>query len=179
LKNLLEFIPLLIFFFVFKTSGIIAATLSLVISSMLAFLIVTICYKKLAIMPLISAIILGFFGFLTWYLQDPFFIKIKPTIVNSLFASILFISYLLKKPVLQFLLGNIFIMPKDAWLTLTIRFTLFFFFLALLNEIIWRNFSLEFWVNFKVFGFLPITLIFTISQMPFMMRYQSTGTEKK
>lgn len=178
MKNILEFIPLLIFFFVFKSSGIIPATIALVIASLIAFAIISFHSKKLAYMPLISAVILGFFGFLTWYLQDPFFIKIKPTIVNSLFGIILIISYVIKKPILQLLLNNVFEMPKDAWLTLTIRFSLFFFFLAVLNEIIWRNFSLDFWVNFKVFGFLPITLIFTISQMPFMMRYHSLNSEK-
>jgi len=170
LKNILEFIPLVIFFIAYKKAGIITATLALVVTSLISFTILTYQTKKVAMMPLISAVLLGFFGFLTWYMQDPVFIKIKPTIINLLFGTIFVGGYLFKKPLFKYILQDAIIMDDPAWLTMTLRWGLFFIFLGGLNEFIWRGFSEDFWVNFKVFGMLPITIAFTLSQAPFMMR---------
>ncbi len=179
MKNILEFIPLLLFFIFYKKVGIISATLILVVATAISVAILMVKTGKIAKMPLFSAIILGIFGFFTWYFQDPIFIKMKPTILNSLFAVIFIGGYYLKKPLLKYVFDGALEMPDNAWLTLGLRFGLFFIFLAIINEFIWRNFSEEFWVSFKVFGFLPMSIIFTISQLPFMLRYQPKDKLKK
>ncbi|MFZ8865061.1 MAG: septation protein IspZ [Rickettsiales bacterium] len=172
MKQIIEFIPLLLFFITYSFTDIITATVVLAISSIIAFLVILAYSKKVTFMPLFSAIIIGFFGFLTWYLQNPIFIKIKPTILNFSFGLIFLISYFLKKPLVKLLLQQALKMEEHYWLVMTYRWGLFFIFLAILNEFIWRNFSEDFWVSFKVFGMMPITLIFTLAQMPFIIRHQ-------
>lgn len=121
-------------------------------------------------MPLISAIILGIFGGLTLISGDDLFIKIKPTLINLLFATLLFYGYFSKRPLIKHLFGESLKMEDKIWIVLSLRWGLFFVFLAILNEAIWRNFSTDFWVNFKVFGVFPISMIFTLSQVPFMVK---------
>jgi intracellular septation protein len=179
MKQLLEFIPLILFFYFYKKSGIMHATLVLVIASTISFAILTIKEKKVAFMPLISALVIGGFGFLTWYFQDPTFIKMKPTIVNTIFSLVFITAYAIKKPFVKHVFGEAMEMPDNAWLTLSIRFGIFFLTLATINELIWRNFSEEFWVSFKVFGFLPISIIFTMSQLPFMLRHSNLKEKHK
>lgn len=175
LKFFCEVTPLLIFFFIFKTSNhpkpIIDATLYLVIST---FIVLAICYyltKYIPKLPLFSALVLAIFGVATILFDNEIFIKIKPTLLNLIFATILFYSYYSKKLFLKEILGSAIIMEDKAWLILSIRWALFFVALAILNEVIWRNFSTDFWVKFKVFGMMPISIIFTLSQMPFMMKH--------
>jgi len=174
IKNLCEYLPLIIFFGVYKLSHnpmpIIPATLSMIIVTFITLLISYILYKEIPLMPLVSAIILGIFGGLTVLLKDDIFIKLKPTIINSLFAAILLYGYIIKKPFLYYILGSQIKVSHNAWLKLSLRWAAYFLFLAFLNEIIWRSFSTDFWVQFKVFGMLPLTLIFTMSQIPFIMR---------
>ena len=172
MKNILEFIPLLLFFIIYHKYDLITATVTLVIATILAVSIIAAQTKKIAKMPLFSALILSIFGFLTWYFNDAIFIKIKPTIINLCFAAILFSGYFMKKPILKYLFNHTIDLSDRAWLVLTLRWGIFFIFLAILNEFIWRNFTEDFWVSFKVFGFLPITIIFTISQAPYMLRHQ-------
>lgn len=172
MKNLLEFLPLAVFFIIYKKYDIITATIALVIVSLLSVLILTIKTKEIPKVPLFSALILGVFGFFTWYFNDPIFIKMKPTVINSIFAIVFLLGYFYKKPMLKYLFDKAFEMKNQAWLVLTLRWGIFFIILAIVNEIIWRNFSEEFWVSFKVFGFLPMTIIFTISQLPYMLRNQ-------
>lgn len=173
-KFLTDFLPLIIFFVIYKTSKaqnpLIDATIYLVITTIIAIAISYLLTKKIAMLPLISALILGFFGALTVILHDEIFIKLKPTIINLIFAAILLYGYFTKKPLLSYILGDKVKMDQQAWLTLSLRWALFFTFLAILNEIIWRSFSTDFWVQFKVFGMMPLSLIFTISQLPFMIR---------
>lgn len=173
-KFLTDFLPLIIFFVIYKTSKaqnpLIDATIYLVITTIIAIVISYLLTKKIAMLPLISALILGFFGALTVILHDEIFIKLKPTIINLIFAAILLYGYFTKKPLLSYILGDKVKMDQQAWLTLSLRWALFFTFLAILNEIIWRSFSTDFWVQFKVFGMMPLSLIFTISQLPFMIR---------
>ena len=173
-KILCDYLPLIIFFVVYKFSNsqrpLIAATSSMVVSTFFALIISYFLTKKIALVPLFSALVLGFFGCLTIFLKDDFYIKIKPTIINLIFAGILFFGYLSKKPLLSYLMGSQIKISPQAWLILSLRFALFFVFLAILNEVIWRNFSTNFWVQFKVFGMAPLSMIFTFSQLPFMMR---------
>ncbi|MES2677320.1 MAG: septation protein A [Pseudomonadota bacterium] len=176
LKFSCDFLPLLIFFLVYKTSNnnhpIIPATIALVLITFIALLINYLITKQIAKMPLFSAIILGFFGFLTIFSGNEIFIKIKPTLVNLLFAAILLFGYFSKKPLLKMLLGSAFEISDQAWLHLSLRWAGFFIFLAILNEIIWRNFSTDFWVQFKVFGILPISILFTLLQIPYLLGQQ-------
>lgn len=172
-KFLCDYLPLIIFFAFFKLSNssnpLLPATLAMIITTFIALVISFLLLKKVPKIALFSAVILGFFGGLTLFLHNDIFIKIKPTVVNLTFASILIFGYFKKKPFISYLLGEQIKMSVDAWLKLSLRWGIFFMFLALLNEIIWRNFSTEFWVQFKVFGMMPISIIFTISQMPFMI----------
>ena len=174
IKFLCDYLPLIIFFACYKLAKtpnpLITATIYMVITTFIALVISYILTKKIPMVALVSGIVLGIFGGLTVFLNDEIFIKIKPTIINLLFAVILFYGYFTKKPLLSYLLGEQIKMKNAAWLTLSARWALFFIALALLNEIIWRNFSTNFWVQFKVFGMMPISLIFTISQVPFMMK---------
>ncbi len=150
----------------------VAITLSLTVSYVLT--------RKLPIMPVISGVVVLVFGALTLWLQDDHFIKLKPTIVNCLFGSILLGGLLFGKSLLGYVFDSVFKLDDEGWRKLTFRWGLFFFFLAAVNEIVWRNFSTDFWVSFKVFGAMPITLIFTISQMRLIQAHSlsAPGAEK-
>ncbi len=180
-KFLCDYLPLIIFIGVYKFSSapdpLIPATLCLLVSSFIALLVAYILTRKIAKMPLISAITLGVFGGLTLISGDDLFIKIKPTLINLLFAVILFYGYFTKRPIIKHLFGGNLKMPNQAWLTLSLRWGIFFIFLAVLNEAIWRNFTTDFWVNFTVFGVFPISMIFTISQVPYMIKNIKKGND--
>ncbi len=173
-KFLVDFLPLIIFFAVFKLSKspkpIIDATIALIIVTAIVLIIHYIICKKIALVPLFSALILGFFGGLTIFSGNEIFIKTKPTIVNSCFAVILFFGYFTKKPLLKYLFGTALELGQSAWMALSFRWGCFFIFMAILNEIIWRNFPTEFWVQFKVFGMLPCTILFGLLNMPYIIR---------
>jgi intracellular septation protein len=164
----------LAFFLIYKTSGaknpIIHATIGLVFVTLITLTISYIATKQIAVMPLFSAVVLSVFGFLTIFSGNEIFIKIKPTLINLLFAAILLFGYFSKKPLLKNLLGSAFDLKEEAWLELSKRWAIFFIFLAILNEFIWRNFSTDIWVQFKVFGILPISILFTIAQIPYIMK---------
>lgn len=173
-KFLYDYLPLIVFFACYKLAKtpdpLITATIWMIITTFVALIISYFLTKKIPMVALFSGALLGIFGGLTILLKDDIFIKTKPTIINLLFAAILLYGYFAKKPFLSYLLGEQIKMGNHAWLTLSARWAIFFIFLALLNEIIWRNFSTDFWVQFKVFGMMPISLIFTVSQVPFMIR---------
>jgi intracellular septation protein len=128
-------------------------------------------YHKLPIMPLVSGAVVLVFGTLTLYLRDDTFIKLKPTLVYLIFAAVLGAGLLLKKPLLELLLGSAFNLSDEGWRKLTVRWVLFFVAMAVVNEVVWRNFSTDVWVSFKAFGFLPITFLFALAQMPLIQRY--------
>jgi intracellular septation protein len=130
-------------------------------------------------MPLVSGIVVLVFGALTLYLHDEVFIKMKPTIVNTLFGVILLGGLAFGKSLLGYVFHSAFQLDAEGWRKLTLRWGLFFFFLAILNEVVWRNFSTDFWVAFKVWATMPITILFTISQMPLIMRHSLDGEVKK
>ena len=174
LKFLTDFVPIILFFAVYKLSKnpdpIIPATISLIVSTIITLAISYIFTRKIAKMPLFSAILLGVFGGITIFSGNDIFIKMKPTLLNLLFAAILFTGYFMKKPLLNYLFEGAINMSHDAWLKFSFRWACLFVFLAILNEIIWRNFSTDFWVQFKVFGMLPISIIFALINMPFILR---------
>lgn len=151
----------------------VAITISLVVSHLLT--------GKLPIMPLVTGIVVLVFGGLTLYLQDELFIKLKPTIVNLLFGSILLGGLAFGRSLLGYVFDSVFKLDDEGWRKLTFRWGVFFLFLAVLNEIIWRNFSTDFWVAFKVWGMMPISMVFTLSQMPLIMKHSTEpigGQEK-
>lgn len=174
-KFLSDFLPLIVFVVVYKTSKsespILQATLWMVIVTVVSTIASYLLTKKIAKMPLISALMLGVFGSITVFSGNDYFIKIKPTLLNLIFAAILLFGFFTKKPLISYLFGGeLKLKSEEAWHQLSFRWALFFIFLAVLNEVIWRNFSLDFWVNFKVFGVLPISIIFTIMQVPFILK---------
>ena len=173
MKALLDITPLLVFLITYKKYDIITATIALVISTIITVIILALKTKKISKVQIVTALILTISGFFTWYFDNAIFIKIKPTIVNLIFAAILLYGYFFKKPMLKYILNNALILKSEAWINLNLRWGLFFIFLSIINELIWRNLSEDIWVNFKVFGFLILTLLFTISQLPYMLRNQT------
>ncbi len=174
-KFLSDFLPLIVFVAIYKNSQnenpILLATFWMIVVTAVSLTVSYFMTRKIAKMPLISALLLGIFGSITVFSGNDIFIKIKPTLLNLVFAAILLYGYLVKKPLISYLFGGeLKLKNQEAWHQLSLRWASFFIFLAFLNEIIWRNFSLDFWVNFKVFGVLPISIIFTIMQVPFILK---------
>ena len=170
-KPIIEFGPVVVFFYFFiKTGEIQSAILPLMIAAGIAIVASLLIEKKINQMLLFSTILIFIFGSLTIYFNDPFFIKIKVTIVNLIFAVILYVGILFKKLFLKSLMGGSLKMSDDSWLTLSKRWAVFFLFLAICNEIVYRNFSDAFWVNFKLFGIMGLTFIFIFSQVFFIQK---------
>ena len=175
LKCLTDFGPLAIFFFYYYNNdkNLSIAIPPLIIATIIALIVVWIYEKKIPPMPLISGILITFFGGLTIYFNDPIFIYIKPTIINIIFALALFLGkYFTNEPILKKILGKSIALSNIGWEILNKRWMFFFLGLALLNELVWRTQSEEFWVNFKVWGMLPITIIFTGFQIGLINRYK-------
>jgi intracellular septation protein len=171
LKLAIELGPLLVFFGANAAAGIYVGTAAFMVATLISLGVAWLLYRKVPVMPLVSGAIVLVFGGLTLYLRDETFIKLKPTIVYSMFAVLLAAGLLTKKPVLELLFGPVFHLTEQGWRKLTLRWTMFFVAMALLNEVVWRNFSTDAWVSFKAFGFLPLTFLFAILQVPLMQRY--------
>ena len=171
-KLLIDIGPLAVFFIFYTRSGLQASILPLMIATVIAVLFSYILEKKIPIMPTVGAGIVLIFGGLTIYFDNEVFIKMKPTIINLIFAIILYGGMLVKKPLLKILLGAALRLEEEGWRILTYRWIGFFIALAVLNEIVWRTQSTDIWVNFKVFAILPITFIFTMTQFPLIKKYQ-------
>ena len=171
-KLLIDIGPLAVFFIFYTQSGLQEAILPLMIATVIAVLISYVLEKKIPIMPTLGAGIVLIFGGLTIYFNDETFIKMKPTIINAVFAIILYGGIIFKKPLLKYLLGAALKLEEEGWKILTQRWIAFFIALAVLNEVVWRTQTTDLWVNFKVFGILPITFIFTMSQFPLIKKYQ-------
>lgn len=165
LKLGLELGPLVVFFLLNYRAGIFVATGGFMIATVISLTASKLLLGKIAVMPLVTGVFVMIFGGLTLYLADDLFIKLKPTIVNCIFGSILLGGLAFKVPLLKPLLGDAFPLDDEGWVKMTFRWGVFFFVLALLNEAIWRNFSTDFWVNFKVFGIMPLTMLFAGSQV--------------
>jgi intracellular septation protein len=186
LKLAIEMGPLMVFFFanargewlierfpVLANIGgpIFIATALFMAATVLALVVSWILIRSLPIMPLISGIVVLVFGSLTLWLHDENFIKMKPTIINALFGVILLGGLYFGKSLLGYVFDSAFKLNAEGWRKLTMRWGIFFLFLAVLNEAVWRSFSTDFWVAFKVWGTMPITLLFTFAQMPLVMKY--------
>ena len=178
LKLAIELGPLLVFFGTNAAAGIYAGTAAFMAATIVSLVVAWFAYHKVPIMPLVSGVIVLVFGGLTLYLRDETFIKLKPTIVYLTFAAFLGAGLLLRKPVLELLLGSVFNLTELGWRKLTLRWALFFIAMAVLNELVWRNVSTDAWVSFKAFGFLPLTFIFAMAQMPLMQRYSAADDNK-
>jgi intracellular septation protein len=176
LKIVVEWGPLMAFFIANVKGGIFLATGVFMAATTVALAVAWIATRRLAMVPLISAIFVGLFGALTLWLQDEVFIKVKVTLVNALFGSILLVGLYFGKQFLKSIMGETLVMDDEGWRKLTLRWGLFFFALAGLNEIMWRALSTDAWVNFKVFGILPLTLLFALSQVPLMQRHMKAVT---
>jgi intracellular septation protein len=196
LKLVLELGPLMVFFFA-NTRGewlaqkfpalaelggsIFIATGLFMAATVIALAASWLLTRTLPIMPLVSGVVVLVFGALTLWLQDDVFIKMKPTIVNMLFGAVLLGGLAFGKPLLGYVFNAAFNLDPEGWKKLTFRWGLFFLFLAVANEVVWRNFSTDAWVAFKVWGIMPITLLFTFSQMPLILRHslEARGEEGK
>jgi intracellular septation protein len=194
LKMALELGPLLIFFFgnlrgewLAKTfpaltaigGPLLIATALFMAATVLSLIISKIVFKHLPVMPFVSGIVVMVFGGLSIWLQDETFIKMKPTIVNTLFGVTLLGGLAFGTSLLGYVFNAAFQLDAEGWRKLTLRWGIFFLFLAVLNEVVWRNFSADVWVNFKVWGTMPITILFTLAQMPLIMKHSLEEKEER
>jgi intracellular septation protein len=171
-KLLAETGPLVVFFTANASRGIFWGTGAFMVATVVALVTSRIVLGRIPILPLVSGFFVVVFGGLTLLLQDALFIKLKPTIVNLFFACTLFSAWLLRRPLLQYLLGDVLALSQAGWCKLTFRWACFFVCLAALNEIVWRNFSESAWVGFKVWGIMPLTMAFAIAQMGVLKRFE-------
>jgi intracellular septation protein len=171
LKLALDLGPLVLFFIANGRFGIFGATGVFMAATVVALVAGYALTRHVPVMPLVSAIVVLIFGGLTLYLQDETFIKIKPTIIYILFGAILLGGQMMGKPLLAMVFDQVFHLNPEGWRKLTIRWAVFFFALAVLNEIVWRTQTTDAWVAFKVFGFMPLTFIFAAAQYPLLQKY--------
>jgi len=178
-KSLVKFVtdfgPLVIFFFYYYNSdkNLKIAIPPFIISTIIALALVWILEKKIPMVPLISGVLITLFGGLTIYFNNPVFIYMKPTIINILFGlALLFGKYFTNEPILKKIMGKSIMLSDIGWQLLNKRWMLFFFTLAILNELVWRTQTEEFWVNFKVWGLLPITFVFTAFQISLINKHK-------
>ena len=178
-KLLIDAGPLVAFFVVYSRAGLMTATGVLIGATLVALVASYAIERRIALMPLISAGLVAVFGGLTLWLADETFIKMKPTIVYLLFAAALLGGLAFGRPFLKPLFQMAFHLTDEGWRILTLRWGLFFIAMAILNEIVWRNFSTDLWVDLKVFGFLPLTFVFAAAQVPLLMKYAEPETGEK
>jgi len=175
IKFIADFGPLLIFFTIYfrGENDLKSAIPPFIVATLIALIVVYFLEKRIPIVPLTSGILITLFGGLTLYFDNKIFFYMKPTIINLLFAIVLiFGKYITKKPLLKIFFQNTINLKDEGWKKLNFNWICFFIFIALLNEIVWRSQSEAFWINFKVWGLLPITFLFTASQIPILNKYK-------
>lgn len=173
IKLLIEVGPLVAFFAAYGRAGIYWATGVLMAATVVALIASWRLLGKISPVPVVTAVLVVIFGGLTFLFDDPRFIKMKPTMINLLFAGVLFVGVALGKSPLKIMLGEAFNLTEEGWRKLSYRWGFFFIGLAVANEYVWRNYSETAWVNFKVFGILPLTFLFAISQIGLMRSYEA------
>ena len=171
-KLLIEYGPLAAFFVTFYVAGFFWATGVIMVASVAALTASRLRFGRFLPVPVVTAVLVLIFGGLTLWLDDPRFIKIKPTAINLLFAGVLLVGLWIRRPLLKLLLGEAFNLTEEGWRRLTIRWIGFFIALAAINEFVWRNFSDAVWVNFKLFGILLLTIAFAMAQVGLIKRYE-------
>jgi len=175
IKLLTDFGPLLIFFVIYFNydQNLMLAIPPFIIATLVALAVVYFSERKIPMMPLMSGIIITLFGGLTLYFDNKIFFYMKPTIINLLFAGVLFFGrYFTRKPLLKIVFQNALNLESEGWKKLNYRWIYFFIFVAILNEIVWRTQSEAFWVHFKVWGLIPISFLFIASQVPLIKKYK-------
>ena len=176
IKFIADFGPLLIFFIIYlkNDNNLKLAIPPFIIATLVSLVVVYFLEKKIPMVPLTSCVLISVFGGLTLYFDNKIFFYLKPTIINLLFAALLFFGkYFTKKPLLKIFFQNAFDLEDEGWKKLNSRWIIFFIFIAILNEAVWRSQPEIFWVNFKVWGLLPITFIFTLSLIPLINKYKT------
>ncbi len=176
LKLVLDIGPLILFFAANAKFGIYAATGSFMVAVLIALAVSYVLTRHVAVMPVVTAVIVLVFGGLTLVLHDELFIKLKPTIIYLLFGGALFFGLYFNKPLLGMVFDSVFQLTEEGWRKLTWRWAFFFLFLALVNEVVWRTQTTDFWVSFKLFGVVPLTFIFGALQYPLLMKYAKEET---
>ena len=171
LKLVLDIGPLVLFFAANAKFGIYVATGSFMVAVLIALAVSYLMTRHIAVMPLVTAAIVLVFGGLTLFLHDDLFIKLKPTIIYVLFGGTLLVGLALGKPLLGLLFESVFNLTEEGWRKLTWRWALFFLLLAIVNEIVWRTQTTDFWVSFKLFGVVPLTFVFGALQYPLLVKY--------
>ena len=175
IKFTADFGPLLIFFIIYlnNENDLKVAIPPFIVATLIALIVIYFLEKRIPMVPLVSGILITFFGGLTLYFDNKIFFYMKPTIINILFAAVLFFGrYFTQKPLLKIFFQNAFNLEDEGWKKLNYRWIGFFLFIAILNEIVWRTQSEAFWGHFKVWGVLPISFLFAISQVPLMNKYK-------
>ena len=171
IKMALELGPLVVFFIANARADIFVGTAWFMGAMVLSLLLSWLLLKRVALMPLVTGVVVLVFGGLTLWLHDDTFIKMKPTIVDSLFGVVLLGGLLFRVSLLRYVFGEVYKLRPEGWTVLTLRWGLFFFFLAALNEVVWRTQSTDFWVAFKVWATMPLTILFAASQLRVLNRY--------
>jgi intracellular septation protein len=194
LKLALELGPLVLFFFVnargealierygmqeLFPEPIFLATGVFMVAMLISLAVSWILTRHLAVMPLITGVVVLVMGGLTLWLQDDIFIKVKPTIVNTFFGVVLLLGLMFGRSLLAYVFDAAFSLDAEGWRKLTLRWGFFFLFLAVVNEVVWRTQTTDFWVAFKVWGIMPITMIFAMAQLPLMQRHMIEGPDDK
>ena len=175
IKLLADFGPLLIFFVIYfnNDNNLKIAIPPFIVATLIALAVVYFLEKRIPMVPLTGGILITLFGGLTLYFDNKLFFYMKPTIINLLFAGVLFFGkFFTKKPLLKMFFQSAFDLEDEGWKQLNYRWIGFFIFVAILNEIVWRTQSEVFWVNFKVWGLLPISFVFAASQFPLINKYK-------
>ena len=173
LKMLLEIGPLVVFFLVNSYRGVFWGTGAFMVATVIALVASKLLVGRIPVMPLVSGFFVLVFGGLTLFLQDDLFIKMKPTIVNSLFAVILFGGLYYRQALLKYLFSEVFHLTDEGWRVLTFRWACFFVLLAVVNEVVWRSFTTDFWISFKIWGIMPLTMAFAIAQINLLKRFEA------
>ena len=170
-KLLIEMGPLVAFFIANWKAGIFWGTGIFMAATVAALTASWVLTRKIAMVPLVSAVFVALFGALTLWLHSELFIKVKVTLINALFGAVLLGGVAMGRSYIKLIMGEAVKLTEEAWRTLSIRWGVFFLAMAALNEVVWRNFSTDAWVNFKVFGLLPITLAFAFANAPYMTKH--------
>jgi len=175
LAPLTDYGPLAVFFAAYLLGDLMTATAALMAATVVALALSYGIARRVPVMAVVTAVIVGVFGGLTLALQDDTFIKMKPTIVQLIFAAVLLVGLALGRMPLKVVMGKALEMDNAGWRSLSLRYALFFIAMAALNELVWRTQSESFWVSFKVFGLAALTVAFTLAQMPLISRHQTAA----